>query len=159
MLLEHPDAKLAPHFWLADAFDDLHRGIAEDEHPRAVYTRVRVTHPDHDAGDTPRSNGSRAGGCTAVEGTGLESGVERRANDTVPLRVGVKRGRDFGVILTRAKRMPTPEELTAGTHDRATDPWVVPRNSAGTLRLFDCETHPPLVVEAHRIWSITHLCA
>lgn len=158
MLLEHPEAKLAPNFWLADAFDDLHLCIAEDKRSRAIDTRVRVTHSDHDAGDTPRGNGSRAGGCTAVKGTGLKSGVERSANDTVPPRVGVKRGGDFGVSFTRAKRMPTPEELTAGTHDHATDPWIVPRNSAGTLRLFDCETHPLLVAEAHRIWSITHLC-
>jgi len=157
MLVEYPETELAPNFRLADPFDHLHLCLAQDDRTCAIDTRVRITHPDHDADDTAPGDGSRAGGCTTVEGARFKSGVERRANDAVPPCVGVERGGDFRVMFTRAKRMATPEELAARTYDRATDPWVITRRSARKLALFDRETHPLLMLEAHRIRSITHL--
>src|SRR6476646_282512 len=157
MLVEHPETELAPNVRLADPFENLHLGLAQDDRTCAIDTRVRITHPDHDADDTAPGDGSRAGGCTTVEGARFKSGVERRANDTVSPRAGVERGGDFRVMFTRAKRMPTPEELAARTYDRATDPCVIARRSACKLAFFDGETHPPLMLEAHLMRSITHL--
>jgi hypothetical protein len=52
MLLKHPDAELTSDSRLADALNDLHAPIPQDEHPSTVHTRVRITHSDHDSGDT-----------------------------------------------------------------------------------------------------------
>src|SRR4051812_13453168 len=101
MLLEHPEAELAPDFRLADPFDNLHLPVAQDQRTRAINARVRVTHPDDDARDTAVDNRSRAGRCAAVKRAGFEGRVERRASDTVPPRAGVQRRGDFRVIFTR----------------------------------------------------------
>jgi hypothetical protein len=41
MLLKYPETELAPDFWLADAFDDFHRRIAQHKRACAVHTRVK----------------------------------------------------------------------------------------------------------------------
>src|SRR6266545_8391682 len=145
MLCEYPEAELAPDFGFADALVDLYVRIAQDERARAVNTRVRVVHSDHDSGDAALGYGVRAGRCATVERTRLKGGVERRADDTVSLHLSVARRGDFRVVFTGAERMATPQELAANVHDHATDPRVVTRNPSCTLRLFDRETHPPLM--------------
>lgn len=75
MLLEHPEAELAPYLSLTNTFNDLDAGIAQDERARAVNTRVRVAHAEHDSGNTALGDGSRASGRAAMEGARLEGGV------------------------------------------------------------------------------------
>ena len=84
MLLEHPQAALAPDVRLTDAFKDLDPSIAQDDRSLAVHPRMRVSHADHDTGDAALGNGSRACRCAAVERARLEAGIESRSNDTRP---------------------------------------------------------------------------
>src|SRR5579859_3753754 len=116
MLREDPEAELAPYFGLADALNDLYARMAQDERSRAVHARVWVAHSDHDAGDTALGYRFRAGGCAAVERTGLKGGVECRADDRVPMHKSVARRGDFRVVFTGAKRMTTPHEPSASAH-------------------------------------------
>src|SRR6202035_22748 len=142
MLCEDPEAELAPDFGFADPLDDLYARIAQDQRSRAVHPRVWVVHADHDARDAALGYRFRASGCATVERTWLESGVEGRADDTVPLGVSGARRGDLRVVFAGAERMATSQELAADVDDHATDPGVVTRNPACKLRLFDCETHP-----------------
>jgi hypothetical protein len=75
MVLEHPNAELAPHFRLADALDDFHSRIAKDAHSFAVNPRVRIAHAKDDARDAALGDGSRARRCAPVKRARLEGRV------------------------------------------------------------------------------------
>jgi hypothetical protein len=150
MLLEHPDAELSPNVRFTDAFNDFDAGIAQDERTRAVDTRVRVAHTDHDSGDTALCDGSGACGGAAVEGARLEGGVKGCADHNVSARLSVARSGDLRVIVTWAKSVTASSELPTRADDGAADPRVVTGSPACELRLFDRQAHPSLVLAGHR---------
>ena len=149
VVLDDPNAELAPNLGFANALDDFDARLAQDANPRAIDAWMRVPHANDDPSEPPRCDRPGARRRAPMERARLERGVERCPDHAIPARLGVSRSGNLGVVFTRTERVPAAEQRAIRGDDHAADPGIVSRRAPGKLCLGDCHAHPVLIVSTH----------